>query len=131
MAKFKDVRQAVVPPKLIQRQPGEHYRDRHERRLLANLPGQDAVSEFCAASGLRLAVTSNGHHWSIYPATAQPGDPQFAEWWPSSAKLVFRKQWQKGIHCHEYLQLIVELKTQLAKEKRLNGDPTSPKEPKQ
>jgi hypothetical protein len=114
--RFKDVRKASAPAKLVRFHPGESHVERHRRRLGINQQGQQAVDEFCTRNELKLAITNNWHHWSIYHVTAQPGDPQWAEWWPSSAKLVFRKQWRKGIHCHDYTQLIAECEKQLALE---------------
>lgn len=115
--RFKDVRPAIVPPKVMRQIPGESYQERHKRRLETNVKGKNEVESFCGCNGLKLAITNNGHHWSIYYLAAVIGvDPQWAEWWPSSAKLVFRKQWKKGVHCHDYTQLIAECKTRLGTE---------------
>ena len=79
---------------------GEDFRTRHARRLSANLEREDEVRRWCEQRRLTLRITNEGHHWQIT-------DGGFlAEWWPSSAKLVIGKHWQKGIHCHDYKQVL-------------------------
>jgi len=79
--------------------PGESTSERHERRLLANLGAEESVREWCVQNKIKLTITNHGHHWQLILGK------QRAEWWPSSAKLIFNKEWRKGIHCHDYTQL--------------------------
>ncbi len=88
-------RSSVVPYKV-----GEGARRRHYRRLHANLGYETAVQKWCAEHGFAMRITNEGHHWQLRKG-------QFvAEWWPSSAKLVLNKAWQRGIHCHDYKQAL-------------------------
>jgi hypothetical protein len=112
VAKFSDVRTAGRS-RLVPFNPNEGHAERHQRRLAENQKGKDYVEAFCGRSSLKLVITNNWNHWSVYPKAAKPGDPQWAEWWPSSAKLVFRKQWKQGIHVHDYLQFVAELQKRL------------------
>ncbi len=99
--KYKDrrrTRSAVITPI-----DGEDYRTRHKRRLDLNLSKQDFVAEEAAALGLTLRVTNDGHHWQF-----RGGDLN-ADWWPSSAKLVFDSKFKSGVHVHDYQRLIEEI----------------------
>jgi hypothetical protein len=79
---------------------GEDPKRRHERRLNQNLKERQDFNEWCEVQRIILTVKNDGHHWimSLNPSI-------FAEWWPSSAKLVFCKMWGAGIHCHDIDQL--------------------------
>jgi hypothetical protein len=79
---------------------GEGARLRHYRRLDANLGFQASVEKWCKSQGFDLRITNNGHHWQLTK------DHFLAEWWPSSAKLVLNKEWDQGIHCHDYKQAL-------------------------
>ena len=79
---------------------GETASDRHERRLNGNIKMSKIVSKWCEDKGITVKITNHGHHWAMFRAG------HLAEWWPSSAKLVFNKQFDKGIHCHDVHQLI-------------------------
>ena len=78
--------------------PGEHATNRHRRRLQTNLSAEQTMSQWAAEHGLTLRICNEGHHWIF----ERPGF--FAEWWPSSAKLVFGKRYDRGIHCHDHEQ---------------------------
>jgi hypothetical protein len=57
------------------------------------------AEQWCLERGLSLSISNEGHHWKLQGTTL------LAEWWPSSAKLVFDKQYERGIHCHDIEQL--------------------------
>lgn len=78
--------------------PGESGSRRHGRRLETALALRATVEDWATRHGFTLSVTNDGHHWTFE-------GPTRAEWWPSSAKLVFNKQWKNGIHCHDVEQL--------------------------
>lgn len=98
MARFED-KSGVGRSNLVPFIPGESFRKRHHRRLETNLEMLPAFQEWCAQHDLKVEVTNDGHHWRIY------GPKLFCEWWPSSAKLVFAKNYRKGIHCHDIEQV--------------------------
>ena len=102
MARYKDIKGAGRS-QLVPFKPGEHPTARHERRLRENLAMQPRVLEWCQQRGLAWRITNAGHHWQIR------GGKLFVEWWPSSAKLVFNKRYDKGIHVHDVDQLIDQL----------------------
>jgi len=79
---------------------GEHFKERHARRLDANLEQAAKVRQWCHQRGLTLRITNGGHHWQI------PNGNFLAEWCPSSARLVIGKSWLHGIHCHDYKQTL-------------------------
>lgn len=95
MAKYGDRhnagRSAIVPYR-----PGERAMDRHQRRLVVNLDHEGEARAWCEANGVRFRITNDGHHWRF--------DKQghVIEWWPSSAKLVINKRWDRGVHTHDY-----------------------------
>ncbi len=93
--------------------PGEGYRSRHKRRLRSNLKYQQEVREWCKESGLTLRITNGGHHWAFYYGGQLAPGSLFAEWWPSTAKLVIGKQWKQGIHTQDCRQLIRVLENHL------------------
>lgn len=72
----------------------------HARRLHGNLRYEPQVREWCRKHGFAVRITNEGHHWQLTK------DKFVAEWWPSSAKLVFNKQWNQGYHCHDYRQTL-------------------------
>lgn len=79
---------------------GEGYKKRHARRYQhANL-STEAVKEWCEVMGITLRITNEGHHWTFRHGK------QIAEWWPSTAKFVFDKHWQEGIHTHSKMQVL-------------------------
>lgn len=80
--------------------PGEGYRDRHSRRLVANSQQADAMQEWCAERGIKLTITNGTHHW-----TFRGPRRGLVEWWPSSGKLVINKRWRDGTHVHDWTQV--------------------------
>jgi hypothetical protein len=103
--RFKDVERpkgASVVPFL----PGEGWKHRHRRRLLTNLSLAEQAQVFCDAHKISLNITNNGHHWQFHV----PGLCR-AEWWPSTAKLVFEADYRHGIHVHDWphvMRLVTE-----------------------
>jgi len=106
MAKYQDKKKAGNS-KIVPFIPGEHYADRHARRLQTNLSAEAVVRSWADENGLRLRINNAGHHWIF----DRPGF--FAEWWPSSAKLVINRQYQRGIHVHDWTQAEVQLARRL------------------
>jgi len=91
-------RSSLVPYK-----EGEHPSDRHSRRLDANLGHEAEVVAWCAPRDITLEVKNNGHHWIFKKGR------WLAEWWPSSAKLVFNRKYQRGVHVHDWQQAVREI----------------------
>jgi len=107
MAKHRDIKSAGrsdICPYI----EGEDPKKRHSRRLETNLQFEGEVKGFCEKHGLKLTVSNHGQHWQFsreHSKTARQID-----WWPSSAKLVYDKNWEAGKHVHDYKQLIGILK---------------------
>lgn len=77
-------------------------KQRHERRLADNLAsGAGEMRAWCAARGWTLQIKNRGQHWLI-----RDGSRIVAQWWPSSAKLVFGSDFGNGIHTHGWDQVI-------------------------
>ena len=94
--------------------PEEDAASRHERRLVANLErGEAELRAWCLDNALDLEIKNQGHHWIF---TGPPG--WVAEWWPSSAKLVLCKRWERGIHVHDWTQAKRELARSLERKDR-------------
>jgi hypothetical protein len=89
--------------------------ERHTRRLHSNLRYEAEVSEWCRRRGFALRITNQGHHWQLKK------DRFLAEWWPSSAKLVINKQWNRGYHCHDFRQAMEFIERAYAKPHRLSA----------
>ncbi len=90
--------------------------ERHTRRLHGNLRYEAEVRGWCRARGLELRISNEGHHWQLTQ------DKFVAEWWPSSAKLVFNKRWDQGCHCHDYRQALELIERVYAKPQRLSAE---------
>jgi hypothetical protein len=88
-------RSALVPFK-----PGEAAMDRHDRRRKTNLERLQEVQDRCDKLGITLVLKNDGHHWVFTREKLR------AEWWPSSAKLVFDQKWNNGVHAHDYTQVL-------------------------
>lgn len=116
MAKHKDKRSLGKSADVPFRRR-ESWQQRHSRRH-GHANNQYRARDFgawCEEHGLAFEQKNDGHHWIINP----PGWPKrstsnrrlihFAQWWPSSAKLIIGCQWGCGIHCHAVNQLQPEL----------------------
>ncbi|HJX11513.1 MAG TPA: hypothetical protein VJ733_13580 [Candidatus Binatia bacterium] len=53
--------------------------------------------------------------WGFGPPLASQKKDLLAEWWPSSTKLVFDKQWNRGCYCHDYRQALEMIERAYAK----------------
>lgn len=84
--------------------PGEEPGARHARRHGEAQANEERARVFCRQVGLSLSVCNHGHHWIF--SLSEPHRMFVAEWWPSSAKLVVQKKWEKGIHVHDVDQVI-------------------------
>lgn len=89
---------------------GEPAMGRHNRRRRAALEAEANVRRWCANRGVRLVISNEGHHWRF--STAE----WVAEWWPSSAKLVFDKDWNRATHVHDSSQVLAKLQGRLGRE---------------
>jgi hypothetical protein len=83
---------------------GEPAEKRHERRLLAALADEKRLLTWCTREGIEINIRNEGHHWTMTRGNL------LAEWWPSSAKFVWCQQWADGVHIHDTVQLLRELK---------------------
>jgi len=101
-ARKPDVRNAGRS-KLVPFIPGERPTQRHRRRLETNLAATPELARWTAEKGLTLRICNQGHHWIF----ERPGF--FAEWWPSSAKLVLFHKYDAGIHTHDHAQVMREI----------------------
>lgn len=102
MAKYSD-RKTVGSSDLVPYIPGEPYGARHERRLKRNLEYRERVKTWCHNRGVTLQIKNEGHHWIFLH------DRNRADWWPSSAKLVFGCKYAKGVHVHDWRQAIEQI----------------------
>ena len=103
--KYRDKRK-VGRSKVVPFIPGEPKTARHARRLEISLLHLDAVKAWCDNHRVKLTVSNERHHWKFTI------DGRVAEWWPSSAKLVLEKQYNRGIHCHDFRQLLDVLRSE-------------------
>lgn len=79
---------------------GESASKRHKRRLKTNLNMSEMLNQWCKDHGIEVHRSNGGHHWQLIAGK------KIAEWWPSTAKLVFDKNWTRGIHCHDVNKLM-------------------------
>jgi len=105
--RFPDTRTAGRS-NLVPFQDGEGYRKRHARRKYANIDNLEEMQEWCEAKNVGLQITNRGEHWQF---TCPNGG--LVEWWPSSAKMVFDKQWSRGIYVHDWQQATREIEKYL------------------
>jgi len=66
--------------------PKDFQRARRDRRLGRTVDLQTEVTAWATQRGFTLRVLNDGHHWLLQ----KPG--LVAEWWPSSAKLVLKRE---------------------------------------
>lgn len=115
MAKFRDRfgmgRSAIVP-----KQSGETYLQRHARRFDVNIAHEDDVRAWCFDRAVTGTISNGGHHWRFMYGQ------KVAEWWPSTAKLVFQKVYHQGIHCHDYAQVMTALSKRWKLDHRILND---------
>jgi len=80
--------------------PREYMRQRRQRRLERNRSAADRARTWAEQNDFTFRVNNEGHHW-IW----QKGG-FFAEWWPSSAKLVFNRDYDRSCHAHDWTAVI-------------------------
>lgn len=102
MSRYSDI-SSGGHSRLVPYIPTEGDKKRHARRKQAANDTEEKLRSWCVGNGWSLAVKNKGHHLIM-----QKGNVR-AEWWPSSAKLVFNKKWNRGIHCHDYHIVIEQL----------------------
>ena len=98
MAKYRD-KEDLGKSSICPYRKGESSRSRHARRLRTNVKMDLELMDWATSRGFAVSISNNNHHWKLYTKG------KIAEWWPSSAKLVFDKEWKKGIHCHDIEKL--------------------------
>ena len=121
MAKYRDRRNAGRSA-FVPYRPGESWKDRHQRRLRHALRGdiQKAVAKWCDRYSVHLEIKNDGQHWIMNPS-GWPLRPDgscplhFAQWWPSSAKLIPACMWSEGVHCHDTEQVLTQLRRWLSR----------------
>ena len=99
MRRHPTQRSTLVPFK-----PGESGSARHERRLDVNLRYAHKMKEWCDANGITLKIHNGGHHWVFTKGK------EIAEWWPSSAKLVYARKYDNHSHKHDFAAVIKSLR---------------------
>jgi hypothetical protein len=71
--------------------PQEYIRHRRQRRKTRTHQSESTVRASAEKHGFCLRVLNEGHHW-IFEKPAL-----FAEWWPSSAKHVFNRNYFRDL----------------------------------
>lgn len=80
--------------------PGESKFDRHARRKhIACEMRAEAIAQ-AEQLGFAVRILNNGEHWQFSNGRT------VIEWWPSSAKLVRDKKWERGVHAHDVTQVL-------------------------
>lgn len=102
MSKYRDTR-SLGKSDIVPFIPDEGPKERHTRRLTTNLAARQGLITWCAEKSVALSINNEGHHWKLSK------DKVVAEWWPSSAKLVINNKYDRGIHAHDWLQVVAYL----------------------
>ena len=89
--------------KVVPYREGESSPNRHKRRLNEACKALGDVVVKCKQFGIAVDTFNNLQHWRFTSSHV------YAEWWPSSAKLVFNRDYKRGVHCHDWEQVIAEL----------------------
>lgn len=80
--------------------PHEETEKRHARRAQAAHNHLPILKQYCEVQGWRIRVLNDGNLIEIMAG------PHRYEWWPGTAKVIVNKKYERGIHCHDYQQLI-------------------------
>lgn len=104
MSRHKDKTKAEAPSDFKPVLGVEGYKRRHERRYERAMREQSTLVEWCAVLEIKLGIHNQGHHWRM------TRDGHSADWWPSTAKLVFDSKYAAGVHTHT-IQQVMELVT--------------------
>ncbi len=107
MGKYQDKSGCAFKSTVSKYKRGENPRKRHARRLQQNKEHLDVLRKWCDKNKVTFKVFNDWQHWRF-----AFGDRQF-DWWPQTAKLVIDKQWKRGIHVHDYTQLIKIIEKEL------------------
>jgi hypothetical protein len=75
-------------------------RRRRERRLSRNTNSANQAQAWAAQYGFTLRIHNEGHHWMWQKGAF------VAEWWPSSAKLVLNRVYERDFHVPEWTGVI-------------------------
>jgi len=94
--------------------PLDYKRERRQRRMRRNVDVRGDVEAWAARHGFSLRVNNDGHHWMFHKHGF------LAEWWPSSAKLVFNRDYHHDLHAHDWRQVTNELEAAM---RRLRSSP--------
>ncbi len=86
--------------------PDEYMRRRRARRMDRTAQLEAQVQEWARRHGCTLRVLNDGHHW-LFQKTGF-----IAEWWPSSAKLVLNRIYERNFHVPEWTGVIPFLQTE-------------------
>ena len=97
--KYRDTR-SLGPSEAVPFVPGEDAADRHVRRAREAVDQAKPAMVAFARFGVTLTIMNFGGHWIMTHGSRR------AEWWPSSAKLVVNQKWQRGIHAHDWTQVL-------------------------
>ena len=107
-AAFDDVT-GMGRSKIVPFREGEPPMMRHDRRREAAVRDHGLVADELHTMALTLKISNYGHHWKI------TGENFLAQWWPSSAKLVFGNGYNRGVHCHDRQQLVAAIRERLTR----------------
>lgn len=102
MSRIADTR-SMGRSALVPFDPNETPQQRHARRLREAVAAKRFIEDWCILQDVTLSVSNDNHHWRFQRAGQKR---PLVEWWPSSAKCVVSKQWYRGTHCHDHLQLV-------------------------
>jgi hypothetical protein len=80
--------------------PDEYRRQRRERRMGRTARLEDQVAAWATQHGFSLRVLNDGHHWLFQKAGFM------AEWWPSSAKLVVKRDYGSGLDAPHWADVV-------------------------
>lgn len=96
------------PSSMVPFVDSESWQERHARRKNEALKHVEEVRSWCNNHHWSFTVNNNGHHWIFITQRKK-----MIQWWPSSGKFVIGKFYEKGFHCHDYLQLLEALEAAL------------------
>jgi hypothetical protein len=87
--------------------PIEYKRRRRERRIKRTGQSEAEVRRWAEQRGLALRVLNDGNHWLFQKAGF------VAEWWPSSAKLVMDRNYDRDHHAPHWAEVRAALEPHL------------------
>lgn len=86
--------------------PHEYMRQRRERRLNRNTSAAQQAKIWADQKGFTCRIHNDGHHWIWQKAGL------VAEWWPSSAKLVLNRKYDRSFQVHDWTGVIPFLESE-------------------